>query len=323
MKLSCVLMLAGLATAQVPAYRTPRECARCHPAQAKPQPFTSMAHAMEMPQECSILKTHPLLTFQSGPYSYRIERKGDQSIYSVTDGHESLTAPIGWAFGLGEAGQTYVFVKDDVMYESRVSFYKAINALDTTIGATNAKPTDLRTAAGQPMDHGTRLACFGCHSTGTTPGVQCEHCHDPTENHLRNLTPMKSLKHMTAEDAANFCGQCHRTWDQVASYNLMGVINVRFQPYRLTNSKCFDADDARIACTGCHDPHQEVDHKTIEYDAKCQACHAGGKPGAKLCRVAKSDCASCHMPQVELPHAHRTFADHQIRIVRANDPYPN
>src|SRR3954453_2890570 len=77
--------------------RSIRECATCHPAQAKPHPVTSMAHAMELPAECEILKSHPVLSFRSGSYSYRLERQGDMSIYSVSDGVQTISVPIGWA----------------------------------------------------------------------------------------------------------------------------------------------------------------------------------------------------------------------------------
>src|SRR3954464_13210659 len=104
--LGCVPVASGYGMAEnSPIHeRAVRECATCHPAQAKPHPTTSMAHAMELPAECEILESHPMLTFQTGSYSYRIERRGKQSIYSVTDGHQSISVPIGWAFGLGLAG---------------------------------------------------------------------------------------------------------------------------------------------------------------------------------------------------------------------------
>jgi len=90
---------------------------------------------MELAPECNILKEHTLLTFTQGRYSYRIDRRGPESIYKVTDGRQTITVPIGWAFGLGSAGQTYVFQKDGEFYESRVSFYKELNGLDLTMGA--------------------------------------------------------------------------------------------------------------------------------------------------------------------------------------------
>ncbi len=134
---------------------------------------------------------------------------------------------------------------------------------------------------------------------------------------------MKDLRTLSAEDTSSFCGQCHRTWDEIASSRTLGIANIRFQPYRLTNSKCYDSDDARIRCTACHDPHRKLDAVDADYDAKCQTCHGGGKAGAHSCKVSNSNCVSCHMPKLEMPGAHHKFTDHQIRIVRANAPYPN
>jgi Zn finger protein HypA/HybF involved in hydrogenase expression len=321
--------------------RAVRECATCHPAQAKFHPSTSMAHAMELPTECTILKSHAVLTFKEGVYSYRIERRGNDSIYSVTDGKQTIEVPIGWAFGLGNAGQTYVFEKDGKLYESRVSYYKALDGLDLTMGALNARPENLAQAAGSPIGHTDEVRCFGCHATNIgkgakvdledlTPGIQCERCHGSTDNHIKGirqgdsqLARMKDLRTMSAEDTANFCGQCHRTWAEVASAGTLGIANIRFQPYRLISSRCYDSDDPRIRCTACHDPHKEVNRTDSNYDVKCQACHAGGKPAARRCTVATDKCVSCHMPKLEMPGSHYKFTDHDIRIVRANAPYPN
>ena len=296
---------------------------------------------MELPAECSILKDNPLLTFREGRYSYRIERHGESSIYTVTDGSETMSATIGWAFGLGHAGQTYVFEKNGTLYESRVSFYRSLQSLDLTMGAANLKPTGIMQAAGRSIGHAEGLRCFGCHATnavansnlnlyGLTPGVQCERCHGSAENHLRGLQTgdrtlarMKDLRRMSSEDTSNFCGQCHRTWAEVAESGVLGIANIRFQPYRLTNSKCYDADDNRIRCTACHDPHTELNTSDSSYDAKCQACHAGGKPAARHCPVATENCVSCHMPKLDMPGSHHKFTDHNIRIVKANETYPN
>jgi hypothetical protein len=114
----------------------------------------------------------------------------------------------------------------------------------------------------------------------------------------------------------------HRTWADIVMQPYLGIGNVRFQPYRLAGSKCYDSDDPRISCLACHNPHQELVSETGDYDAKCQACHGGGKPRAKPCKVAKSNCASCHMPKLELPGAHYEFSDHRIRIVKPNEGYP-
>src|SRR5207302_937344 len=106
-----------------------------------------------------------------------------------------------------------------------------------------------------------------------------------------------SLSALSAEQTANFCGQCHRTWAEIAMRGNPSISNIRFQPYRLTGSKCYDPDDARISCVACHNPHKEVSSRPMDYDQKCLACHQHGKPGAKACPVSKSNCVTCHMPK--------------------------
>jgi cytochrome c peroxidase len=130
----------------------------------------------------------------------------------------------------------------------------------------------------------------------------------------------------------DFCAACHRGASEFASLKGMGVNNVRFQPYRIFNSKCY-SDDRRISCAACHDPHEPLNTDAAFYDSKCLACHAAGakparaapKPDAQdsapACRAGTKNCASCHMPKVELSGAHFKFTDHYIRVVRPNEPY--
>jgi hypothetical protein len=129
---------------------------------------------------------------------------------------------------------------------------------------------------------------------------------------------------MKAEDANNFCGRCHRTWEEIVLQGVVGINTIRFQPYRLTNSRCFDGDDQRIACMACHDPHKAPDREPSAYDPKCLACHGPGSQRTKGpgCRVANKDCVTCHMPKYELPGAHHKFTDHLIRVVREGEPFP-
>jgi len=291
-----------------------------------------MAHALETVEECKVLIDHPVLTAKVGRYSYRIERKNSQSSYSVSDGNKTVTLPIRWAMGASSAiGQTCV------------SYFSELNGLGPTLGSEGSTPTDVNEAAGRLMGRDDKLRCFGCHATNATvgrqltldkmtPGVQCGRCHESIEAHLAAMLldsfdlgsakDLSKLHGLSAEQLSNFCGQCHRTWEEIALQGNLSIANIRFQPYRLTGSKCYDADDARIGCLACHDPHHEVSNKSVDYDPKCQSCHGGGKPGAKACPVSKNKCVTCHMPKLELPGAHHKFSDHRIRIVKPNEKYP-
>jgi hypothetical protein len=323
-------------------------CVSCHPAQSRNHSLSGMANALQRVDKSDILRANPMLTFAEGAYRTVIERDGQGSTLTVTGGKDTIRVPIRWAFGLGRAGQTYVFEHQGQMYESRVSYYEALKGLDLTMGAQLSKPAGLVEAAGRRMDKADVRDCFGCHSTGgvrrnelvwdaMSPGISCEGCHGPAAEHAEARkagntakAAMRKLRNLSAEDTNELCGSCHRTWAQVVQMNLRGPLNVRFQPYRITNSKCFDAEDRRIACTACHDPHNQPAKTPAAYDSKCLACHAATasmkSPTAKtrkVCRTAAQDCVTCHMPKVDLAGSHFQFADHQIRIAKPGDPYPN
>jgi hypothetical protein len=327
-------MKLALILAALPCLAGAVDCGQCHAREHRAHGSTSMAAALTPAAKAEILRANPDLTFREGPYTYTIRR----GIYSVTDGTNTITAPIAWAFGLGGVGQTYVFERDGKWHESRVSYYGQARGLDLTLGARNLAPKNLGEAAGREMSPKDTAACFGCHSAGAVrglqvnfdaiaPGVQCENCHEGAARHETAVragnvagAALKKLSALDTEQISELCGKCHRTWSDIATNGPQGIQNVRFQGYRLTNSKCYNVSDRRIACTACHDPHQEVEHASASYDKKCAACHGAS---AKACPTGKPDCAGCHMPKYEIPGSHHLFSDHQIRIVRPNETYPN
>ncbi|MBL8203704.1 MAG: hypothetical protein JNM09_05695 [Blastocatellia bacterium] len=332
---------------KIPAHATfvgSQACAECHGDKVKSQAHTLMGQALEPVATSGILTKHPKLSFRTGPYSYEIVRKGDQSFYTVTDGKETITLPILYAFGLGFAGQTYVLQGSGVFLESRLSFYNDILGLDTTIGQARDVPTSLDDAVGRVMSKDETLQCFGCHTTGTVkggkldyqnlvPGIGCEACHGPGGEHIElgkkgepNAHKIFNPGKLSGDDLSQeFCASCHRSVEDVTALpRLGGMNNVRFQPYRIFNSKCY-SDDRRISCIACHDVHQPMKDEAAAYDAKCAACHTAkaAEPAAtRLCKVESKNCTSCHMPKIELPGAHFKFTDHRIRIVKPGEPFP-
>jgi len=321
-----------------------------------------MGQALHTAADSEVLRSHPLMRFKAGAYSFEVVREAEQSFYRVTDGKETMRERILYAFGDAYIAQTYVFRYNGRLREGRVSYYRAIDGLDWTIGDALNPPPSVEEAAGRDIESDEARNCFSCHGTGAivngkldldhlSPGVSCEACHGPGEKHAvaklldtRSDAPIFNPKSLDPETLSQeFCGACHRGVDIVAMMpDLGGISNVRFQPYRLFNSRGHDPKDAHFACTACHDPHTELKHGDAEYESHCTSCHgpseaastqAGGRnapvtgqhgssPTAKRCPVAKERCVSCHMPKVELPVAHFRFTDHRIRIVRAGEPYP-
>jgi hypothetical protein len=308
-----------------------------------------MAHALSLGSDAA--SPTPLRIERAG-YTYRIDLVDGKRMYSVTDGKETITAPIQWTFGA--KSQTYVFEYHGGFYEGLVSYFRETGGLDVTIGDSVIRPATLLQALGRPIDNKEKEACFGCHSNAghtangallvddITPGVTCVRCHSDALQHQaealrgRPVSLPISLAQQAPEKISEVCGQCHRTWETVMRMHIQGTNDVRFQPYRLANSKCYDGGDLRLSCITCHNPHRSEMPSAAEVDAKCLACHSSSKPDSfatvsatisgdtpRSCPVAQENCASCHMPKVQLPGSHRAFTDHQIRIARATDSYPN
>ncbi|MGP0016977.1 MAG: multiheme c-type cytochrome [Candidatus Sulfotelmatobacter sp.] len=325
----------------------------CHRERSESQPRTPMGRALALPGANPVLKDIPKLTVRKGPYTYTVETHAGESTYSVSDGTGTITLPIPWNFGA--AAQTWVLERNGHQYESAVSYYPSIPGLDFTTGDEDLKPKNLDEAVGRPIELRETKVCFGCHASNAVtngnmtfetlrPGVTCEHCHAGTTAHLTDSfngdfdSAPPDLRKKSAEDISNFCGQCHRSWETVVRNHWRGELTVRFQPYRLANSKCFDGADPRISCIACHDPHQDIVRQDSSYDAQCVACHSSSAAAApasstlasdkaqthaQTCPTAKSECVSCHMPKIKLPNGHLTFTDHQIRIVKPGEPFPN
>jgi hypothetical protein len=325
------------------------ECATCHTDKAATQATTPMGHAGVRAADAEILRSHETLTGKLAPYRYEIARDTTGSTYSVSDGAQTASAQLEWAFGIAHKGQTYIYSHDGTYYESRVSFYRTLQSLALTTGHSSDAPISIDAALGRHMDASETHHCFGCHTSGSTvggrfdashaaPGVNCEQCHGPGANHVATMKAGRiddgrrailNPRKLSAVASVDFCGACHRTWADVLQTEITGVANVRFQPYRLESSKCWGRGDTRLACYTCHDPHQPLVTDTAIYDSKCLSCHVT-KSGEKLadhpgaaCPVATSNCASCHMPKVEVPSMHAPFTDHRIRIVRDAAAYPN
>ncbi|MDX2154407.1 MAG: hypothetical protein SFV54_26940 [Bryobacteraceae bacterium] len=332
-----VLLVAAEVCAAVPPAAQSSRCGGCHVQSARAS-HSNMARTLMRPSESPIWQGRDELKSSNAGYDYVIRKAKDELLYEVSNGVETLRYPLRWAVGTGRTGQTYVYEIEGKLHESRISFYPRVaqgGGLDATIGAPNRAPANLAEAAGRRMGDGGVKECFGCHGsgkisghelTGLTPGVSCERCHGDGSRHVAGFAAkgsrpgrIESFKSATSEEINELCGQCHRTWAQVTTMGLRGVQTVRFQPYRITKSKCYDAEDRRASCVACHDPHTPGEVSASKTERACRSCHEQGR-GRKPCGKG-ADCASCHMPKYELPGAHADFTDHWIRTVRPGEGY--
>jgi predicted CXXCH cytochrome family protein len=308
-----------------------------------------MAHASARPLEKSFLPGEKL-SFQQSPYSLEIVREGDAVLGTVADEHSSISRPFGFAFGEGIVGRTYLYQWQGNWFESRVSYYSALHGLDLTTGHPHSVPSDLEQALGRRLEFPEVQKCFGCHTTASMTsshfdpnrslaGITCEACHGPGGKHVRAIKigqidrAKKSILNplaLTPASSVDFCGACHRTSGDVILMNTQGAATVRFQPFRLEESRCWSRSNGNLTCIGCHDPHQSLVRETVFYDRVCLRCHSQDSKGtskgahvATVCSEGRQGCVACHMPKVEIPEMHHAFTDHWIRIVKNDAPYPN
>jgi Cytochrome c554 and c-prime len=325
-----------------------KACIECHAAQA-PQLTAPMGQAMEVAPDCRIITARGNLTFKNGPYTYELARRGKSVLYTVSDGEKNISTPILYCFGQGHIGQTYLFRHNDLLYETRVSYFEKLRKLDFTIGHKPSIPTSLEDALGRAIGGEEPQQCFGCHSTGAvhglelkldqlSAGVGCEACHGPGEKHLvaakaKKLDQLEIFNpgDLSAHDLSqSFCGTCHVGFEQAMLMpGQSGINNIRFQPYRMFNSKGHNTNDPRLGCVACHNPHEKLVKDVSYYDPKCLACHVTkstdpktARRNANACPVSTKQCTTCHMPKIELPGMHASFTDHWIRIARPGDPTP-
>ena len=327
-------------------------CYDCHELKAEAQEQTGMYRTARRLAGSKELREHNRLEFELGRYRYEIAPQASKTIMTISDSNASVSIELQWVLGSGHMGQTYIYQKEGKYYEGHVSFYAGPQILDITPGQSRALPASLEEAGGRLIPAAESHACFGCHTTASTtskqfapdasfPGVTCEACHGPGAKHVaaarartekRGSGLILDPDRLERVDYVDFCGACHRTWQDVVSTHLSaaGPVNARFAPYRLENSRCWKEGDARLTCVHCHDPHKPLVQDQGSYDSNCLECHVAtvsekrtpNRPGA-ACPVATKNCVSCHMPKVEPPSLHSSFTDHWIRIAKPGGAYPD
>ena len=327
-------------------------CASCHAAKVASQRNTPMAQNAMHADDSEILHSHPELRFSIGDFHYEIKTGEKHSVYTVGNGTQRLTANLLWAFGIGRAGQSYLFKREDgKFYEARVTYFDTLKTIGFTPARALTSPKNIEEAMFRPVGSEEIARCFGCHTTASTiggrfdekelmQGVTCEACHGAGAKHVASAQaqliagitedPAGIFNPATLNpaDSVDFCGACHSTWWDVKLSGVKGVSTARSQPYRLEESKCWRKGDARLTCITCHDPHKPLQTDAAAYDGVCSSCHAtaGDKNNvnhpAEPCPSNTKNCVSCHMEKVYVPEMHYKFTDHRIRIVHSNEAFP-
>jgi hypothetical protein len=244
---------------------------------------------------------------------------------------------LAWAFGAGGQGMTPVGMLDEQYFEHQFSYYSRPKTLAPTFGHPSRVSTPLA-EIGVMQDGRTITSCFNCHATGVQstagrpdtgsllPGVQCERCHGPGNDHIQAAKSGASrevVRRMLVNPGrfppkalVQICGQCHRlpAPEMGDEPELEAPVTVRFAPIGLLASRCFQASGS-LSCLTCHNPHEDARPAADpSYTQACLNCHQGTTTPIRKCRrVTKQNCVPCHMGQAALDPYLR-FTNHRIRI---------
>lgn len=255
---------------------------------------------------------------------------------ALVDGTEVDRKPIDITIGSGRQGQTYLFWKDNALFQLPVSYHAPSDTWSNSPGY----PTDQIL-----FNRSIPARCLECHSTyfkigkmieeretfdrnQVMLGVDCERCHGPAGRHvifhLKHPDESKA-KHivnparLNRQQKLDNCALCHsgirnnfmpsftyNVGDKLDDFSFpthadsAATLDVHGNQYGLlTSSKCFRM--STMDCSSCHNVHVKETNKLDVFSTRCMNCHK--KEGDNFCTqpeipglVLSENCIDCHMP---------------------------
>jgi hypothetical protein len=255
---------------------------------------------------------------------------------------------IAYVVGSGRKGQTYVYRRDDRLFQLPVSYWTSLDRWVNSPGYLDGSMN-----FGRPVTP----RCLECHSTwfetvadsqvsnryGTTAptlGITCEKCHGAGRDHVERVgSPLRVLGPAILNPARfsrtrqiESCAQCHGGVGETKAPSFSyvpgsplarhltlaaappnGEIDVHGnQVALLMRSACFR--ESRMTCATCHDVHREQ-RDPVALSAKCAACHQAQshEPVADAGGALAGRCVGCHMP---LQTSNAIISGHDGRVER-------
>ncbi len=308
-------------------------CARCHPEIARQYARTGMANASGRTAQSTFKESfaNPTAALATISPSFELQLA-------------ATSRQLEWFLGSGHIGRSYLFRKNNQLFQSPLSYYSQPQKWDVSPGYENRPYLEL-----------TRLvepACLQCHASRLQPasapqpfldpGVSCERCHGPGEKHAAQPTARNIVNpaKLAPIPRASVCAQCHLTGAaRIARANRDRSSYTPGEPLsnslavfvwnsptadspsatshfeKLATSRCQQASGDQLRaggdqlwCGSCHPAH--ADATPAQYNQKCQTCHSSGS-----CKANAGDaCITCHMPKRAPTRSieHLAFTDHSI-----------
>ncbi len=346
-RLSTLLLMSCVAgVAAQNGYLGSDVCAGCHKDIARTQFQTKMSRTWQG-VATQQLPANYAETHAEGPapaIQYAVKRTGDSGTYKVQmPGLPALEFPVESTIGGTRHAISFLFRVPEIggvplprapLVEGRYIHSVLENGLALELGFPEEKPTDYEGGFGRVLTPSLEKRCLGCHvaprtwGTKLEKGVACENCHGPGQAHLAALASHSAAPASHSKDLGILnpdklpmpertkpCAQCHAGSGFVE--DPMGEnLLISDQVTALKNSECWRQSGGQIACTNCHNPHEDATRPVLvgRSEKTCLGCHSAAvTKHAALCPVNRaSGCVGCHMPH----QIHGAFhlADHWMRV---------
>jgi Cytochrome c554 and c-prime len=255
------------------------------------------------------------------------------AIDQVSPGKDvEITERFDIVIGSGHKSQTYLYWKDDRLFELPVSWWVAtgqwINSPGYEDGAVR-------------FDRQIYPRCLECHgsyfkSLAPPPnkydrstlglGIECERCHGPGREHValysspnppkaHAFTAIVNPSLLPRNRQLDTCALCHAglgntlqpalsfqpgdaldKYLQLPNMDPSAAVDVHGNQVELLKmSRCFRESD--MTCVTCHNPHQ-VQRDLAVYSQSCLRCHKAEQCGkfASMGAQIANNCIDCHMP---------------------------
>ncbi len=258
--------------------------------------------------------------------------------------------------GSAKMGQTYMYWKDDLLYQLPASYLTATNDWQNSPGFSADKVR---------FDRPITARCMECHTTymhtipaamnsfskdRTVFGISCEKCHGPGKQHVEfhQANPDEAAQHITnpidlpVERQTDLCSLCHsgtgmpirpsfsyRPGKVLSRYvrldppknGFTGSIHSDNQLARLKLSQCFQVSED-MTCITCHDPHHNERGSRELFSSRCLECHQPEACGEfdRVGPTISQNCIDCHMARSTDPKMVLRTGE-QTRLPKMADHY--
>ena len=227
------------------------------------------------------------------------------------DGLKLNSRPMDIVVGSGRKGQTYLYWKDNQLFQLPVSYYTPLDQWCNSPGYPADQILFNRQIQGRCLEcHGTYLKSEKSTERGAEVfdrsqvmlGVDCERCHGPAADHVRfhrehpqerEARNIINPARLSRQQKLDNCALCHSgireslkpsfsftTGDTLDDYSLpdysldkTAALDVHGNQYGLlTASKCFR--NSAMDCSSCHNVHNKETNNLELFSRRCMACHS-------------------------------------------------